>query len=651
MKGYPMVPHRSIDEITIITALLYDVSSTYVEVFDKNACRDTIRLVSRRVSEEGVGFLTKTLPKLGKALDRALSSDEPFDCRPLGFNTLRDGQLPRFLGEFFSRIFADSGILLTHPCVSSVRVLRQVLYILYKYELPYSAEQEQLVVSKFEQTERELENTDRFVRQLADDLPVHRPIHPKHLPTDIYSRVREARRLLRELFRSFDPHDIKPRHGPGTVATKQRLWGKYQWSNISRRIRDVYPVDSYYFVNLEHVADRQQELLQINDEDLPARVILVPKDSRGPRLISCEPVDYQWIQQGLGRAISELVERHPLTRDNVRFTDQQPNQFGALMGSVAGKYATLDLAEASDRVSLDLVRLLFPSNIVRCLEACRTSATVLPDGRVLPLNKFAPMGSSLCFPILSLVVWSLLTAGTWDTGTREGTYVYGDDVIVPTAYAGDAIELLETFGLKVNRDKSCIKGLFRESCGMDAYRGEDVTPVRLRTVWSSLLSADVLTSWCEYCNAFIEREKATVLRPAGGQYRKVASLIAGGLVSVYGAIPHKDMDLPCPSLLYVPDETPTLRIRTNHVLQKREWRVWTTKSKKSEYLLDGWSCLLRHFTEAPATPMYENVFVETEAQAKALLCHWDTWISDPTVPFSVSSYTHRHTSTLVRRWR
>jgi len=645
-----MVPHRSIDEISIITALLYDVSSTFEDVFNTKVLRDTISYVSRRHSNEGVSFLTKTLPKLGKALDRALSSDEPFNADGLGFSSRPNSKLPLFMGELFERVFDDEGRSLADPCVNSVRVLRQVMYILYKYELPYSVEQEQLVVSKFEQTERELEITDRFLRHLSENLPKQRYVDPRHRPTGIYSVVREARRLLRDLFRNFDPRDIKPRHGPGVVATKQRLWAKYQWSNVSRSIQDMYPVDEYFFVNLEHVCDRIETLQAISDEELPAKVILVPKDSRGPRLISCEPVDYQWIQQGLGRAISELVEHHPLTRDNVRFTDQQPNQFGALMGSLDGSYATLDLAEASDRVSVELVHLLFPSKIVQYLEACRTSATVLPDGRKLPLRKFAPMGSSLCFPILSLVVWSLLTAKTWDTDTRESIYVYGDDVIVPTAYAGDAIEQLETFGLKVNRDKSCTKGFFRESCGMDAYRGKDVTPVRLRTVWSSLLSADVLTSYCAYANALQNASKQNVLR-GRVQYPTLAGLLAEVLVSNFGAIPSTDMGLPCPSLDVLPDATPRLRHRVHKEFQKLQYRVWTTKAVQSEYYLDGWSCLLRYFTEAPATPMYENVFQTAEAMALAVKSHWNMWVSDPTVPFSVSTYTHRRTSALVRRWR
>jgi hypothetical protein len=59
-------------------------------------------------------------------------------------------------------------------------------------------------------------------------------------------------------------------------------------------------------------------------------------------------------------------------------------------------------------------------------------------------------------------------------------YVYGDDIIVPTEMAPLACNILETFGLKVNPDKSFWTGKFRESCGGVFYDGEDVSNVYLR---------------------------------------------------------------------------------------------------------------------------------------------------------------------------
>jgi hypothetical protein len=150
-------------------------------------------------------------------------------------------------------------------------------------------------------------------------------------------------------------------------------------------------------------------------ERLPAgtaKVVLVPKDSRGPRLISAEPLEYQWIQQGVGRSIVAHLEAHHLTKGRVNFTHQEVNRRLAQESSATLELATLDLKDASDRVSLELVRRVFKNTpeLVRALEAIRTDATLLPDGRVQSLKKFAPMGSAVCFPVEAFVFWAILTA-------------------------------------------------------------------------------------------------------------------------------------------------------------------------------------------------------------------------------------------------
>lgn len=629
-----MEPHRCLDDSkNIIAALLLDVHKTHGAVFNYSSFLRTLKKVCKRLSTEGEGFLTKTLPKLAKAFDKALAGQMPLKASDYGFASMSQSELPKFLGEFFSRVLDPTGAVLPDPCVTSIGVIRDVCYLFYKYERPYSEELAQEVVSKFERTELDLITSDANIAAMRVRI-LSRFIKDSDLsPPELAAR--RARKLLKRVFASFDPTDIKPRHGPGAVATKQKLWNKYRWSNISSRITEVYPRDEFFYVSLTHVCDCLRSLTTIGDLSHPARVCLVPKDSRGPRLISCEPVDFQWIQQGLGSALVSWLEQHHLTRWTVHFTDQRPNQLGALLGSLTGSYATLDLNEASDRVSLELVRLLFPDHLVRCLEACRTTSTKLPDGRVIELRKFAPMGSSLCFPILATTIWALLAAGIHNAELFEGreTYdgflVYGDDVVVETARADSAIELLESFGLKVNRDKSCTKGLFRESCGTDAFNGICVTPVRLRTVWSTSPSPEVYTSWISYANSMYDR-----------QYHNVYDLIVGDLCRVYGRIPDDDRFLKlCPSLRWVPEEYRVRRYRINRSLQKKEWKVRDVVPRRSDHEIDGWSMLLRYFAEG-GRPTY--AFGRTK---------WHREDSDPSDHFSVRSYTHRRASKLAWRWR
>lgn len=627
-----MEPHNRLDESKIIAALLHDVHNAHGLVFNTQSLRRTLNKVQKRLSEEGIGFLTKTLPRLGKGFDKALAGVQPLIATNLGFKPQIDSELPRFLGEFINRVLRPDGTLLPQPCVLSVQVVRQVCYLFYKYKLAYSDEQELRVISAFKKTEEDISALRTYFQELEVSLKLSnlRRREPSERFTPI-GVLREARRLLEKVFRRFDPMDIYPRHGPGVVATKQQLWGKYFWSNVCSRITDVYPFDAYFMASPGHVCDEWRSIDSVKSADLPARVILVPKDSRGPRLISCEPVDFQWIQQGLGRAIVEHVECHYLTRDNVHFTDQTPNQIGALWGSETGRYATLDLNEASDRVSADLVRLLFPQSVYTHLMACRSSSTQLPDASILPLSKFAPMGSCLCFPILALTIWAILTAAAPDRYTRERILVYGDDVIVPTAFAVNAMEQLESFGLKINRDKSCIGGLFRESCGKDAFKGIDVTPVRLRTVWSSLRSPDVYTSWIAYANSFYDR-----------RYFKTSELITRELLRIYGPIPTTDMCLTCPSLREVPLEAKPLKRRWNPNLQRLEYHCLDVRSPSINKGMSGWSMLLRYFAEKVGRP---------RSYPDGILPEFDPLSDSDDGSFSVRQYTSRRASMLARRWR
>jgi len=657
-----MVSAKSLDPyVEIIASLLSDVQTLHSEVLTKRAIRLTTAKVRKRCAREGLGFLTKTLPRLGKALDRALSGEVSFDSTKLGFATLPCSKLPRFLGELFGRVFSHDGLVLPTPCANSVKSLRQILFMFYKLELPYDSVSEQKVLDQFTKTDKELEcwnaTFEKILNVCYNEDPLLGPIlPPAYLFHNKYgglmndraaTLIRNARELLAQLFCNFDPYDIHPKHGPGAVSTKEKLSEKYTWTNISDRILRSYPLDAYFFASNGHVCDELVGSKPIGNKENSARVILVPKDSRGPRLISCEPLEFQWIQQGLGQAIVQLVEKHCLTRHSIHFTDQSPNRCGAALGSITGGYATLDLKEASDRVSIGLVRLLFPERLSEILMNCRTQSTVMPGGEVIRLNKFAPMGSALCFPILALTIWALLAAGLPDTvlaskrkrnsksayDARESILVYGDDVIVPTAQAANAIHILESFGLLVNRDKSCASGFFRESCGKDAFRGVDVTPVRIRTVWTNSRRPDAYVSYIAYANALYKQK-----------YYETYELIVSLLTKMYGEIPEVSMNLSCPSLIAVPEEHKPKRRRTNSDLQKLEWYVWDTKVPKVRREIGGWKMLLRYFAEATdQTPL--DTLESYLADAGP----------DEPIPmgesFSVSLYTKRKTSCLVKRWR
>jgi len=648
-----MVLDKSLDDsINLIVALLHDIQSIRNDVFDQHALKLTTRKLKARCAMEGIGFLTKTLPRLGKALDRALLGKYPLDSVKLGFKPKQGCKYPMFMGELFQLILDQDGMVLQGPCISSIKLVRDVCYCFYKYKLPYTNDQEQKVLDGFIKAEEDIRSFHVRYNTCAEILSYNcNSIYPPcadgtfpdqpyldpyvEVPAEQIKVIRRARKLLYRVFRGLDLQEIRPKHGPGTVSTGEKMSEKYCFSSVSARLLRLYPFDAYFQASAGHTCDTVGVACYPNTTEVPAKVILVPKDSRGPRLISCEPLANQWIQQGQMRAIVERVERHALTRYNVHFTDQQPNQFGALLGSETGRYATLDLKEASDRVTVGLVRLLFPDTVYPYLAASRSRETQLPDGSRLKLNKFAPMGSATCFPILALTVWALLTASTTDADTREGILVYGDDVIVPAEFAEYAIEQLESFGLKINHDKCCVTGFFRESCGVDAYKGRNITPMRFRKVLPTSRCPESYEAWIAYANTAYDRKYFTL-------YEKIIDR----LYDIYGPIPSVDdfvYQNEAPALRFVPDNWRKLPRRTNKSLQKREIRCLTGTSRPFEELTDGWSMLNRYFAETGRpSDSYTSGPPAPEEGAPALSIK---------KAFSVSSYTKRNALVLRYSWR
>ena len=61
-------------ELSTIALMIYDLTDRSIG-FSPRSARLTIQKISERVTHEGVSFLTKTLPKLGKAFDKGLVNE------------------------------------------------------------------------------------------------------------------------------------------------------------------------------------------------------------------------------------------------------------------------------------------------------------------------------------------------------------------------------------------------------------------------------------------------------------------------------------------------------------------------------------------------------------------------------------------------
>jgi hypothetical protein len=345
----------------------------------------------------------------------------------------------------------------------SLRYLRQLLLFSYKAQTQHSNETETKSYSRFDSTNRE-------VGEWGERLKSQSPI-----------LLNLARRHVQSVLSRFDKERIIPCHGPGASTTPKERWSTW-YSSIER----TFPYSDWFacYFNREHVG----EWGECMDKDIEAKLIAVPKDSRGPRLICVHPAESIWIQQGVRRELERVIA---LSRDqygpwpcgHVLFDDQSVNGQLALSSSETRLMATLDLEEASDRLSERLVAELFGS-YYEFFDCCRAKTYVTPQGAYAPvdnrIHSYAPMGNATTFPVQSLVFWAICVSSLQYRGAHRPSevYVFGDDILVPSCYARLVIADLESFGLKVNVGKTFVDSQFRESCGVDAFKGINVTPVR-----------------------------------------------------------------------------------------------------------------------------------------------------------------------------
>jgi hypothetical protein len=273
------------------------------------------------------------------------------------------------------------------------------------------------------------------------------------------------------------------------------------------------------------------------------RLHFVPKNIKTERSICMEPNSYMFAQQAIRRSVESVLRTGPLGRF-VSIHDQRPNQSLAQYGSLYGTIDTTDLSRASDSVSWPLIRAVLPLDWVRVLELSRSTMVEQPDGTLLEVLKYAPMGSALCFPV-QCIIYSLVcvyAAILWKRGydasdadrissddpllvnaeralrlfrrrpglssTRlEPLRIYGDDILTDTRITRIVTSLLTSLGFEVNFDKSFEgRKCYRESCGKHYLEGSDVTPLYFRIKEASeFLTPGYLASATELANHAKER--------------------------------------------------------------------------------------------------------------------------------------------------
>jgi hypothetical protein len=440
------------------------------------------KTVTARTENEGLSFLGITLSKFGKdfqkSLDRGFVDHDDF----AGFQRSRG--LPRFLGGFLDLVFCrETGVGLDSPSIAAISALHQFTMMWAKIEIPCSDTRIKAAYAGYIECEQELR---------ASDLA---------LPADSMADfVRIGRMLFRGLFSELDRQiwnlELTPKHGPGKTAERLSSNSKYSQSEWTERLDRVFPLGDYLFPNPGWYQYYQDVQILEPGNERPVRVITVPKTLKAPRIIAIEPTCMQYTQQAILESITEYIHGDDLLRSILGWLDRTPNMVLAQQGSRDGTLATLDLSEASDRVSNQQVRALLANwpHLFEAVDACRSRKADVDGHGEIRLAKFASMGSALTFAMEGIVFTTLVFLGIEKALNTTMTpalvrefmgrvRVFGDDIIIPEQMTQSVIDSLEMFGLKVNRDKSFWTGKFRESCGGDYYDGHDISLVRVRQLF------------------------------------------------------------------------------------------------------------------------------------------------------------------------
>jgi hypothetical protein len=459
-----------------------------------SAIRD-IKYATSRYEHEGLSFLAITLADYGKALERSLDRGlvDPWDFT--AFKSCRLTGFPLFLGGFLDRVFdRSSGVILDDPDIEAIYALRQLTLMFSKIALPGNTRQgapsrnvvsparERLAMLEYVQCEQEVRDNDAF-------------LDPQYQRD--FRRVSEL--LYGELFSKLDRDvywgRVIPRHGPGAVADKLTSNGKWNQRTWTTRLERYFPHQEFLYANQRSREQRNANgvtLLEPGSE-MPVRVITVPKTLKSPRIIAIEPTCMQYVQQGILRCFLDAFKEDGFLSRVIGFDDQEPNRLMAMKGSLSGELATLDLSEASDRVSNQHVCAMLDGypDLLGAVQSSRSQKADVPGHGVIRLAKYASMGSALCFPMEAMVFLTVIFLGIErELNTplcresllryRDRVRVFGDDLIVPREYVLSVVNELSVFGHKVNVSKSFWTGRYRESCGREFFDGHDVSIVKVR---------------------------------------------------------------------------------------------------------------------------------------------------------------------------
>lgn len=293
---------------------------------------------------------------------------------------------------------------------------------------------------------------------------------------DLNAHVPGIRKVWHEWFSTFHLRSpFRPRHGSGSTADAGRVRA-HKWASLRLDQAARVCLRGTDLQDIGYDFDR--------DASRVSKIVFVPKQAGKDRMISMEPAWLQFLQQGVAAQLIEFAGRnyHPLS-DYVDFSSQDRNRRLCACATWR-KLATIDLTSASDSVSYRLIKTISTGlPLWKYLYGTRSTRSI-HEGVSYEFDRFAPMGSALCFPIetflfSSIVEYSYRTYfGKASEGHHSGCSVYGDDIIVPQELYQLVTEVLVSLGFQVNHQKSFCSGIYFESCGVEYCDGVMINTIR-----------------------------------------------------------------------------------------------------------------------------------------------------------------------------
>lgn len=483
---------------------------------------------------------------------------------------------------------------------------------------------------------------DLVTQQKADYIAFEEGLKTRRPEADVLHQLKVVSALcLPEDLESSFRAQMVPKHSAGATALWARgvsLVAKHTMVHFDKKLLKVLPELAPFAVFSSYETTGLKPAF--------SEIVNVPKNLLKDRLISKEETTTQYAQHAVQKGMVYLFNREDLLfAKHIDLAHAEKNGRLAALGSIQGEYATVDLSNASDSVSVFHIHQL-PRWLRRMLSAVRCPVTSF-KGTLVPLLKYAPMGSATCFPteclifffaaLIAIVRYHRLSFGnlTIDDLRRLAAHsnfrIYGDDIVIEHKYVSDLYDVLDELLFTVNRRKSYTQlkvSTFRESCGFEFLNGIDVAPLRTarkRGRWQNRIStADQLSQIVEYHNNCALKGLFPLLRVWRWRLKhtKVAVRLQRRMVfvPVLGHIPYVHIDDYVGGLQLITYSCPT-----NHDLWAGGLDTVTSAYQRSRY----WGFSVRKSLDKEADRKEIQKLVSFGySPAEPDICRWvEYWIS------------------------